>query len=89
MSEDFLPDCSSPLRRAPRKGPPQIRLGLIEWKREHTSLLMEASRLWGLGLTAREVALKLGVTKNQISGIAHRNRDLFKPRPSPIKWPDL
>lgn len=43
----------------------------------------ELRRLWDKGLTANEIAKKLGVTKNAIVGKVHRL--CLKARPSPIK----
>ena len=43
----------------------------------------ELCRLWEKGLTANEIAKKLGVTKNAIVGKVHRL--CLKARPSPIK----
>ncbi|MBR1601587.1 MAG: global cell cycle regulator GcrA-like protein [Alphaproteobacteria bacterium] len=43
----------------------------------------ELRRLWDKGLTASEIAKKLGVTKNAIVGKVHRL--CLKARPSPIK----
>lgn len=44
----------------------------------------ELRRLWDKGLTANEIAKKLGVTKNAIVGKVHRL--CLKARPSPIKF---
>ena len=44
----------------------------------------ELCRLWDKGLTANEIAKKLGVTKNAIVGKVHRL--CLKARPSPIKF---
>ena len=46
----------------------------------------ELRRLWDKGLTASEIAKKLGVTKNAIVGKVHRL--CLKARPSPIKTKD-
>ena len=46
----------------------------------------ELRRLWDKGLTASEIAKKLGVTKNAIVGKVHRL--CLKARPSPIKSKD-
>lgn len=43
----------------------------------------ELCKLWDKGLTANEIAKKLGVTKNAIVGKVHRL--CLKARPSPIK----
>lgn len=54
------------------------------------SLIFFASILWSEGLSASEIARKLStpereITKNSLIGLAGRNRDLFPPRPSPIR----
>lgn len=46
----------------------------------------ELRRMWEQGLTANEIAKKLGVTKNSIVGKVHRL--CLKARPSPIKSKD-
>ena len=45
----------------------------------------KARVLWDEGLSARDIAKRLKVTKNAISGLAFRNK--FPPRPSPIHPP--
>jgi hypothetical protein len=45
--------------------------------------LTRAEKLWDQGLSASEVAARMGVEKNVISGISWRNG--FTPRPSPIR----
>lgn len=42
-----------------------------------------ARELWAMGLSTSEIGRAMGVTKNVIVGLAHRNQ--FAPRPSPIK----
>ena len=50
------------------------------WTDESVEMLR---KLWAQGLTANEIAKKLGVTKNAIVGKVHRL--CLKARPSPIK----
>lgn len=45
--------------------------------------IASALALWRGGFSATSIGDKLGVSKNVIIGIAHRNN--FPPRPSPIK----
>ena len=45
-----------------------------------------ASALWKDGLSVSEIANRLKVKKNVISGLAHRNRALFPHRRSPIAF---
>lgn len=52
-----------------------------------TDEMVESLRqMWGEGLTANEIAKKLGVSKNSIVGKVHRL--CLKARPSPIKKKD-
>lgn len=62
-------------RRTPPGRPPQIN-----WDPESISV---ARRLWDDGLTASQIAVGMGVTRNSIIGIAYRND--FPARPSPIR----
>lgn len=47
--------------------------------------LSKAGALWLENFSVAEMARRLSLKKNQMSGIVHRNRDLFPGRPSPIK----
>lgn len=38
---------------------------------------------WDAGLTLTQIGRKIGVTRNVVAGIVHRNK--FTPRPSPIR----
>lgn len=55
--------------------------GHIEWTPD---LIAAASILWKAESTVSEIALVLGVKKNQISGMVHRNRAAFPSRGSPM-----
>lgn len=58
---------------------------IIRWKHgARRADMLIAAALWELGLSVREIAESFGVRKPIISGIVHRNRELFQPRPSPI-----
>lgn len=46
-----------------------------------------ARALWDSGLSAADVAAEMGLTKNQVCGIAHRNG--FATRTSPVRAPEL
>ena len=48
--------------------------------------IAQARVLWDQGVTTADIAQRMGVTKNSIVGLAHRNG--FTPRPSPIKARD-
>lgn len=37
----------------------------------------EILRLWNMGVAARDIGRKLGITKNTIIGVVNRNRDLI------------
>lgn len=39
-----------------------------------------AAELWNGGATAKQIAEKLGVSRSVIVGLAHRNKDTFKPK---------
>ena len=52
-----------------------------EWKNK----LKTAAALWRINFTVRKISVIIEVSPNQLSGAIHRNRDLFPPRPSPIK----
>lgn len=45
--------------------------------------IAEARKCWERGLSTAAIGKELGVTKNVIVGVAHRNG--FPPRPSPLK----
>lgn len=45
-------------------------------------LIPEAKKLWSDGLSVSQIAAAIGVKKGVISGITHRNRDVFPRRPS-------
>lgn len=45
--------------------------------------IARARELWAMGLSTSEIGRAMGVNKNVIVGIAHRNG--FPGRPSPIK----
>lgn len=47
--------------------------------------VLAARKLWDLGYTISAAGRKLGVTRNVVVGVAHRNH--FPPRKSPIKRP--
>ena len=44
------------------------------WTSERISV---AAKLWREGMTARQIADRLRISRNAVVGIAHRNRDLF------------
>lgn len=50
--------------------------------RRDATFVAEARRLWSEGLSAAQIAKRMGVTKNVISGVSNRND--FPARPSPI-----
>lgn len=52
----------------------------INWDQDCISF---ARMRWDEGAFASEIAEEMGVTRNSIVGIAHRNN--FPPRPSPIR----
>lgn len=82
----MLPDCLAeiPLRPTPRQKTDRSKW--VQWKRGAADiLLLRASDLWSGGFSVSEIASILGLKKTQISGLAHRNRDCFPSRPSPIK----
>lgn len=57
---------------------------IIHWKQgERRSAMEEAAVLWRAGRSARYIANACGLTRDQIIGVAHRNRDLFPARPNP------
>lgn len=65
------------------KQPPSPR---GRWQRpDERPTLLAASYLWKSGETVAAISHKLGIDKNIISGLAHRNRNLFPRRQSPIK----
>lgn len=86
MSGQLLPDCTSTIPPRPTPRVKSDRSKWIAWKRGAADmLLLQASDLWKGGLTVSEIARNLNLKKTQISGLAHRNRNFFPPRPSPIK----
>ena len=48
-----------------------------------SEFIARAREYWDSGYSASEISKRLGVTKNVIIGVAHRNN--FTPRPSPIR----
>lgn len=50
--------------------------------RRTTETVRKARNLWDSGLSAQKIGIELGVSKNVVIGIAHRNN--FPPRPSPL-----
>lgn len=46
--------------------------------------ILAAQEFWDEGHSVSAIARKLNVNKNVISGLAHRNRDLFPARGNPI-----
>lgn len=82
----MLPDFLDPLPPRPTLRKLSDRSTWVRWKRgDRDSDLMRAAQLWSEGLSVKQIADYLGINKNRISGIAHRNRELFPPRLSPIK----
>jgi hypothetical protein len=55
-----------------------------------TEFIRDAAKFWATGMSVAAIANALGVKKTAISGITHRNRQMFPLRPSPIKdrWPE-
>jgi len=72
----FVPERHRSIRYCRTCGPKSLR-------HHGDEFIAQARTLWDRELTASQVARELGVKKNVISGIAHRNG--FTPRPSPLR----